>query len=92
MQIGLEMIQNLKEVIILIDRREEIINVLSTIEENRIWKIPNDFEEALWSSVSQLARNKVQVRVVSCVDQMLNGESLNISLRCNPCEYLRFGA
>lgn len=93
----------LKELVVVIDQEEEGKKVTELISENQafvrfgLWNIPSDIEEGLarwkpWNREKVGHEVKVpKVRVVSCLDEIFRGESLQIALRCNPCEYFGLG-
>jgi hypothetical protein len=93
--------QSLRELVIVVDEEAEKSVVKWLIERKKsqrsdqigAWKIPQEIEEWLekgkqvWPHILRVP----VVRVVESAERVLDGQSLQICLRCNPCEYLRMG-
>jgi hypothetical protein len=93
----------MRNLVMIVDEVEERKIVTSLIKHHQlatkfgVWNILRDIEEDCsrmdpWLPRKVFHKDKVpKLRVVGCVDGILTGQSLNISLRCNPCEYLGMG-
>jgi len=93
--------QSLRELVIVVDKEAEKSFVKYLIERNKSqksdrigpWKIPQEIEE--WFEKGKLHWPYILripvVRVVESAERVLDGQSLQICLHCNPCEYLGMG-
>lgn len=87
------------ELVVVVDEEAERAEVEWLMRENRSrnkwgpWKIPVEIED--WFEEGRLRwpfmLKTPVVRVVESSERVLGGQSLQICLRCNPCEYLGMG-